>query len=456
LIAALDREKAVSSRLATTAEQLADASHRAEAASQAKSDFLANMSHEIRTPMTAILGFADRLTEPALSPAERSEALDTIRRNGEHLLEIITNILDLSKIEAGKMALESVLCSPIEIVGAAAALMRLGIESRGLAFFVEADGPIPETIHADPTRLRQILINLLGNAAKFTPSGGVTLRLQYVAAPEPQLYLDVVDTGIGMTSDQVAALFQPFVQADASTTRNYGGTGLGLAISRRLAQLLGGDLSVLASAPGEGTHFRLALPAQNAGPLREIRADQWPPPADTSPGDASLASDPPAAGSAAPSHSAAPVRLRGRVLVAEDGPDNQRIIAFFLRKAGVVDVVVVENGALAVEKVAAAGIAAAAFDLILMDMQMPILDGYEATRAIRSRGYTGPIIALTANAMATDRRRCLDAGCDDYATKPIQREEFFAVLSRFLRPAEMTEIAVASRPVEDAGSPRNE
>ena len=397
----------------------------AETATKSKSEFLANMSHEIRTPMTAILGFADLLLEQGDSenvPAHRLEATRTIKRNGEHLLGVINDILDISKIEAGKMTAERVPCSPCQIVAEVVSLMRVRCDAKGLELNVEYEGAIPETVHTDPLRLRQILVNVLGNAIKFTEQGSVRFigRLDSNGNP-PALQFDVVDQGIGMTFQQVEQLFTPFAQADASTTRKHGGTGLGLTISKRLATMLDGDVVVVETAPGVGTRVRVTV---GAGPLVDVNMLEDPAAATTiAPGNALVESV--AVTEQAPSH---------RILLAEDGPDNQRLIAHILRKAGA-DVTIVENGKLAVDAALAARGEGAPYDVILMDMQMPELDGYQATRTLRSRGYTGAIIALTAHAMSSDRQKCLDAGCDDYASKPVNRKKLIETIQSYLRHA---------------------
>ena len=394
---------------------------RAELANAAKSEFLANMSHEIRTPMTAILGFAEAATERCnQEDDELVEYLQIIRRNGEHLLQIIKDILDLSKIEAGKLAVEQIECAPFQIIAEVESLMRIRSAARGLALHVAYEGCIPETIRSDPTRLRQILINLMGNAVKFTELGQVTLvtRLSSLPNGSPTLEFDILDTGMGIPDEQVAHLFKPFSQADASTTRKFGGTGLGLVISKRLAEALGGDVELVESAPGSGSRFRLTVPT---GPLDGIpMLDQ--PLTTTTDGEDTTAAMP---SNVEPLHC--------RILLAEDGPDNQRLIAHVLRMAGA-DVTVVDNGQQAVDEALAPvdpldhADRGLPFDVILMDMQMPLMDGYTAARKLRGRGYTGPIIALTAHAMASDRQKCLDAGCDAYTTKPIDKKELIALV----------------------------
>jgi signal transduction histidine kinase/CheY-like chemotaxis protein len=399
-------------------EALCEAREAAVVANRAKSEFLANMSHEIRTPMTAILGFTDvLLDELENAPPELVRALQTIERNGSYLLGLINDILDLSKIEAGRLEVERVTCSPAQVVADVASLMRVRAEARNLPLEIEYLGAIPQTLHSDPTRLRQILINLVGNAIKFTEVGSVRLVTRLVQSSDspPRLRFDIIDTGIGMAQAQLANVFQPFTQADSSTSRRFGGTGLGLTISKRLAEMLGGDISV-SSSPGRGSTFSLTV---ETGPLEGVRMLDHPAEAvDESRRRAEVSALP-------------EVKLHGRILLAEDGPDNQRLIAFILKKAGA-EVALAENGQVAYDTVLAAQQAGRPFDAILMDMQMPVMDGYEATRQLRRAGYTGPIIALTACNMVGDREKCLDAGCDDFATKPIDRETLLALVAASL------------------------
>jgi CheY-like chemotaxis protein len=283
--------------------------------------------------------------------------------------------------------------------------------ARGLVLTCETAPDVPNCIYTDPLRLRQILANLIGNAIKFTDTGSVKVLVCLDAAHEPKLRIDVIDSGIGLTPGQIGVLFHPFSQADGSVSRRSGGTGLGLAISQRLARILGGDISVT-SLPGSGSTFSLTLAVAMSDEIA---------PSHRAADDQSTSQD-----------TKTKLKFHGRILLAEDGPDNQRLIAYLLKQAGL-EVTTAENGQVAVDLAIEAKEAGHPFDAILMDMQMPILDGYNATRRLRRAGYAGPMIALTAHAMREDRQKCLDAGCDDYATKPIDRAELLRVVAKYLQ-----------------------
>ncbi|WP_254507645.1 ATP-binding protein [Anatilimnocola floriformis] len=410
-------------------DELAVARSRAEAATQAKSEFLANMSHEIRTPMTAILGYCDILLLEADQDQHMQRhrsSLQTIRQNGDFLLGLLNDILDLSKIEAGKLEVEKI-SFPIEnLVLDIKTLFQMRAATKQLALNVTFEGELPAFVISDPTRIRQILLNLVSNAIKFTATGSVTIVVRMVRE-ESRLQFEVIDSGIGMSAEVAEKLFRPFTQADASTTRKFGGTGLGLSISQRLAHMLGGGITVHSEA-GIGSRFCLTLavdiPAGTA----------WLQPQANSRTAAS-----------AGTKSTASIQLpKGcRVLLVEDGPDNQRLISHFMKKAGA-EIAIAENGALGVQAAWQSIAEGRPFDLILMDMQMPVLDGYKATTQLRQSGYTAPIIALTAHAMSGDRQKCLDAGCDDYAMKPIERAMLLEMIARYLRqPAAEKQSAAA-------------
>ena len=423
--------------LRSSQKQLEDARRNAERANAAKSQFLANMSHEIRTPMTAILGFAENCLDPRLPAIERQEAIQTILRNGDHLLRLINDILDISKIEAGQLRLERLHTPLQDILQQAKDLMEGAAAKKELGFSVEFKTPIPQSIETDPTRLRQALINLIGNAIKFTQEGEVRVEVALIEPEEGEALLEIAveDTGIGISRGDLLRLFEPFAQADDSMTRRFGGTGLGLAISRQLCRELGGEL-LAESTVGEGSRFVMTVAT---GPLEGIRrietldhvkvmTDVVPQPETES--------------------------LDARILVAEDGPDNQQLIAFILEKAGA-RVMVVENGREAVDAAWDAQENGNPFDLIVMDMQMPVLDGYTATGELRSRGYHGAIVALTAHAMSDERERCLASGCDDYASKPIDRRRLVHCIATTLervqeRDRERARVAAKRKDVDGA------
>jgi PAS domain S-box-containing protein len=393
-------------------EELVAAKKAAEAANRAKSEFLANMSHEIRTPMTAILGFAGVLSSCISDPAG-VDAVRTIQRNAEYLLKIIDDILDLSKIEAGKIHVEPRPCSPFQIVAEVMSLMRVRAEAKNLALGSEYSGSMPEVIQSDPIRLRQILINLIGNAIKFTETGSVRLvtRLVQHEGSRPGLCFEVIDTGVGMTEEQIRGLFKPFAQVHETSAGGQGGTGLGLAITKRLVDMLGGNIAVQ-SVPRSGTTFTVTV---QTGPLDAVRMVNCP--------DASAGASAPAIGGGCFQE-----RLNCRILLAEDGPDNQKLISLLLRKSGA-EVEVAANGQAAVEAALKATNAGRPFDVILMDMRMPVMDGYQATERLRSLGHHRPIVALTAYAMKDDRQKCLDAGCDEYVEKPIDHARLLVVIA---------------------------
>ena len=376
------------------------------------------MSHEIRTPMTAILGFSDLLASPNLPYQEQREFLAGIQRNGKALLELISDILDLSRIEADRLTLDRVDCPLQQIIDDVLSVVQVRAEQKGLALEVDYAFPLPETIHTDPVRLRQVLTNLIGNAVKFTEHGAVriTVRCTRETDGSGRMQFAISDTGIGIPADKIGDLFQPFTQVDGSATRRYGGTGLGLAISRRLAKALGGDVEVT-SQLGKGSTFTLTI---DAGSLKGVRMLQSP--------------QVPSTAEEEPSSTEHEVPLHGRVLLAEDVPDVYVVLRQILQKMNL-EVEIAEDGRLACEMAEKSQAEGRPFDLILMDIQMPKMNGYEATRWLRQHGWKGPIVALTAHALVGDREKCLAAGCDDYIAKPITAKGLRDVLARYLGQA---------------------
>lgn len=393
-------------------QSLREAERAAAEASRSKSEFLANISHEIRTPMTAILGYAEIMATNSDNP-DNLECIETIKRNGRYLLEIVNDILDLSKIEAGKLEVRIQPCSPVELIADVHSLMEVRAQEKQLPLKIDYANPVPEQIQTDPVRLRQILINLLSNAIKFTEQGEVELRISYQADnTQPQLKFDVQDTGIGLTLEQQQQLFQPFTQVESHNSRRYGGTGLGLSISRRLAQMLGGAISV-ESTPQEGSTFTLMITADIPADasMIEPQSDIIP---KSSPSARSIGT------------------LDSRVLVVDDRRDIRYLAQHFIEEAGA-EVVTANNGKAAIQAVQKAEDQNKPFDVIVMDMQMPVMDGYQATVRLRSQGFKQPIIALTAGAMQGERKRCLQAGCNDFLSKPIESQRLIEVLARYIQ-----------------------
>ncbi|TWT96069.1 Sensory/regulatory protein RpfC [Botrimarina colliarenosi] len=409
------------------------AMHKATEANRSKSEFLANMSHEIRTPLNAILGFADLLLSDSNElDAERRGQIETISTSGKHLLELINDVLDLSKIEAVEVRVEKEPTDPNRVLAEVMSLLRVKAVQKGITLDCEWRTPAPTVVHTDGARLRQLLVNLVGNAVKFTEHGGVRVVAAIEAhGDDATLRLDVTDTGVGIAEDKLGEIFNPFVQADASVTRRFGGTGLGLAICRRLTEAMGGSISVT-SKPGQGSCFTLRLPA---GDLSGVASNSRPV-CDAVDSHLTRSAD---------SKSHGQVGLEGlRVLVVEDGETNRRLISLVLRRAGA-EVEMANNGQEGVDAALACD-----FDAILMDMQMPVMDGYTAASRLREANYGGPIIALTAHAMMGDEQRCLDSGCSDYLTKPIEAPRLMAKLA-----ALRGEIAVEA-PVLEAAPESNE
>lgn len=385
---------------------LLESKEAAEKANLAKSQFLANMSHEIRTPIGAIAGFIDLLKSKETSEAETKDYLSIIDRNSNHLLRLIDDILDLSKIEAGKIAIEKADFSLVEHLTEFEASMKFLASEKGISFDLKVSTPIPERVVSDPVRLRQILVNAVGNAIKFTEHGGVKVEASYA---DKFIRFTVSDTGIGIAPDAVGRLFQPFVQADPSMSRRFGGTGLGLLLTRRLCQAFGGDFKLIDTKPGRGSVFMATLNLEPAADSPMVSFS----------GKGLRSSD-------SSSHHEDHALVHRRILVVDDSPDNRMLISTYLKKAGA-EVYFAADGAEGVNR---------AFELlpdaVLMDIQMPNLDGHEATKKLRADGYTKPIIALTAHAMREERDRCLASGCTDYLSKPIKKDLLIATLSHYM------------------------
>jgi CheY-like chemotaxis protein len=414
LLAEVERLRA---RLEKAPRDLREAESRAEASARAKSDFFAKVSHEIRTPMTAIIGYTDLLIEEGnltAAPRSRLDYLRTIKRNGQHLLRILNDILDLSRIEAGRIEIERIDVSIREIVDDVAAVARRAAAEKGIRFESRYEGLLPAEIRTDPTRLRQILMNLLANAVKFTDRGEVRLATRLVDAdsPEPQLQFRVSDTGPGLPPEAHETIFEAFARVGGPASRRSAGTGLGLAIAHQLSKLLGARIEV-ESREGRGSVFTLSLRQEPLSLDLLVEPGTDMPEAEDALEDESTRTFLEEIRRSNPG---------ARILLVEDAEDNRRLVAFMLEKVGF-QVVQVENGDQAVERAVVARDGETPFDVILMDMQLPLLDGYEVTRKLRQADYDGPILALTAHTLQEEPGRCLAAGCDDVATKPIDRRD---------------------------------
>jgi signal transduction histidine kinase/ActR/RegA family two-component response regulator len=426
----LDRSIRLALRMRRMAEQLEQARRGAEAASTAKSQFLAMMSHEIRTPMNGILGMAQVLLRPGLSEDERQEFTTTILNSGQSLLTLLNDILDLSKVEAGKMELSRVCCDPSKMVGDTAALFAESASRKGLRLEAEWHGDASARYLSDNNRIRQMLSNLVNNAIKFTATGFVRIDACETAhdKEEAELEFSVSDSGMGITAEKQILLFQPFVQVDSTDTRQFGGTGLGLSIVRLLSKLMGGEAGV-ESTPDHGSRFwfRVRVGIAPAAVLQATAAAKG------------------------PSAARNVTTQTRRIAVVEDNPVNRRVVGAMLARRDF-EIEFFENGRLAVEAL----IEGTSPDIVLMDCQMPIMDGYEATRRIRqweqARGQARlPIIALTASAFDDDHNHCIAVGMDDYLTKPLKMEELDAMLAKWMgRPrGELAEDGRLQSPAEE-------
>jgi signal transduction histidine kinase/DNA-binding NarL/FixJ family response regulator len=400
-------------------QELSVAKDAAEGASRAKSVFVANMSHEIRTPLTAIVGYAESLSDPTLAGDDRAKAVKTVIRSSQHLAQIINDILDLSKIEAGQLQVERIDMSVADVFSEVESVMSMQARDKGLAFTVNYRYPLPERIVSDPVRFKQILLNLCSNAIKFTPSGRVDVNVSYDSYGR-RLIARVCDTGIGMSPEEKRRLFKPFSQTDVSTTRRFGGTGLGLWISQQLAAKLGGGIECL-SEKGVGSEFEASIDVGEPAPNLVNRLK-----ASTESGAAAITVP----------------ALAGTILLAEDSPDIQDLISFYAHRTGV-QLEIVDDGKKAVERALTRD-----YHLVLMDMQMPVMDGLSAMTLLRRSGYSGPIVSLTANALREDREKCLAAGAVDFLSKPIDVGLFYKTLQKFL-PAREAVVARPGNPLAD-------
>ncbi len=398
-------------QLLEAGKEMTKAYKKAEEATLIKSDFLATMSHEMRTPLTAIIGFAETTLFSEQTIEQRQNAIQTIIRSGKHLLQIINNILDLSKIEANKLDIEHVELMFFELLADIEKLVRSAAEEKGLGFSINYLFPLPKSISNDPLRIKQILINLCNNAIKFTEEGYVLINVSS-NNDDGTLLFEVVDTGVGITQAQQKFIFEAYRQADSSTTRKFGGTGLGLSLSKELAEHLGGTLTV-ESELGKGSKFKLLLNFDTSEDTEIIFDLEHIPEVI----DAKVKIKP-------------TVHLSGKVLLAEDNKDNQELFSIYLRRMSL-DVTIVENGQEAVDAIKEDD-----FDLVLMDMRMPVMNGLDAMKILRNNGFEKPIIALTANAMREDQEACYECGADGFLTKPVNVNEFTQTLQNHLNEKE--------------------
>ena len=392
-------------------KELSQAEKAAKAASRAKSQFLTNMSHEIRTPLNAMLGFVDFVCDGDISAEDREKYERTIKESGDHLMRLLDEVLDLARVEARRIDLSRNEINPLELAREVGWTFMPQASDKDLKLGLEVLSALPQRFVNDASRIKQILIQLVGNAVKFTQTGEIVLELE---ASEDEMRWTVADTGPGIPEDQQKTVFDAFHQADNSLTRESGGLGLGLALVQRIAGYMGGRVT-LESTPGQGSRFTLHLPT-NGACLVDVPSEQR-----------SLERR-----VAVVNRPEVPDSLDCRVLIVEDVKLNRLLLSKILRKAGA-SIEAVENGLEGVEAVRRAHAEGQPFDLVLMDMQMPVMDGYTATETLRQEGIQVPVVALTAHAMKGDRERCIEAGCDDYATKPIDRVALVELCGELLR-----------------------
>lgn len=398
--------------------ELENAKRDAEAASNAKSQFLANMSHEIRTPLNAIMGLSELLQTNYKDEQERILWLKKITRNSEHLKKVIDEILDLSKIEAGKLQLKIANFSVPQVIAQVKSILSPLASEKKLALRFETDGAIPSTITSDSTKIQHILLNLLGNAIKFSNQGSVTLIVKQINEhSEPTMQFTVVDTGIGMSEDEVKHLFEPFTQVDSSMTRRFGGTGLGLTLAKQLAKALGGDVYLAESMPGQGSTFVATVQTGDVSKSAIITSFE------------NLLSEPAELSDTAQEPQLPKQNISDfKVLLVEDSLDNQLLVQNFLEMEGVT-VDLASDGEEGMTKAKNGD-----HDLVIMDIQMPVMDGYTATAALRQEGYKKPIVAFTAHAFEEERERCLSIGFTDFLSKPIKKRALVECIAKYRKP----------------------
>lgn len=417
----LERLKQTRRELKRKEFELKSALGMVEQANRAKSEFLSNMSHEIRTPMTAIVGYSEVLKE-STSQAEQHDLIEIIQRNGDHLLQLVNDILDISKIELGQYEVREEECSPVKVLQEVMTAYQPKAVEKGLQLLTNIQETIPVVIQSDPARLKQVLENLVSNAIKFTDNGFVRLEIRAISQPnhERLLQFNIADTGIGISQEILKHIYDPFIQADSSSSRAYSGTGLGLTLTHKLVQLLGGKLTVQSSV-NQGSVFSVTLNVGNI--TSQMRQTGRRP-------DLSC--------NKTLSQTAPGVRvgrdttgMKGRVLLVDDTHEIRRLFNYMLSKMGL-EVVTASNGREAIELIQDAENQGEPHDLILMDMQMPVMDGYEATRFLRSQNHQVPVIAITAHTLIADREKCIAAGCSDYLGKPVKYDVLTEMVSRYL------------------------